>query len=92
MPTLHPRYSKDEFARRGQAIYERDVRPHLQSGESGNFVAIDIESGVYEVDDDDDTATERPLARSPAAQIWLVRVGERATYRIGPRPQPGASQ
>jgi hypothetical protein len=29
MAVLEPRYSKEEFAQRGQAIYERDIRPHL---------------------------------------------------------------
>jgi hypothetical protein len=27
MPVLQPRYSKEEFARRGDEIYERDIRP-----------------------------------------------------------------
>ena len=37
---------------------------------------------MYEVDADDYTATERLLRRNPDAQIWLVRVGHRAAYRI----------
>lgn len=83
MALLEPRYSKEEFARRGQEIYERDVRPHVQPGDEGKFVAIDIETGKYELDSDDYTATERLLARKPDAQIWLSCVGQRATYRIG---------
>jgi hypothetical protein len=83
MTPLQPRYGKEEFASRGQEIYERDVRPHLHPGEEGMFVAIDIETAMYEADRDDYTATERLLARNPDAQIWLVRVGHRTTYRIG---------
>ena len=90
MATLQPRYGKEEFARRGQEIYERDIRPHLQSTDEGKFVAIDIETGAYEADRDDYTATERLLARNPNAQIWLVRAGHRATYRIGGRSLPEA--
>jgi hypothetical protein len=86
MTVLQPRYSQEEFARRGQEIYEREIRPQVESSDEGKFVAIDIETGGYEIDSDDYTATERLLARSPDAQIWLVRVGHRATYRIGPRP------
>jgi len=38
------RHSKEEFARRGDAIYEKKVRPQLKvSGD--RFAAIDIESG-----------------------------------------------
>lgn len=86
MAVLEPRYSKEEFARRGQAIYERDVCPHLEAGDAGKFVAIDIETGAYEMERDDYTATERLLARYPKAQIWLIRVGHRTAYRIGWRP------
>jgi hypothetical protein len=83
---MEPRYSKEDFARRGQVIYERDVRHHINAGDDGKFVAIDIETRAYEIDRDDYTATERLLARCPDAQIWLVRVGHRAAYRIGGRP------
>ena len=81
-----PRYSKAEFARRGQEIYERAIRPRVEAGNEGKFVAIDIETGAYEIDTDDYTATERLLTREPDAQIWLLRVGHRAAYRIGWRP------
>ncbi len=86
MAVLEPRSSKDEFARQGQTLYERDIRPHLTAGDHGKFVAIDIETGAYEIDRDDYTATERLLGHHPNAQIWLLRVGHRTTYRIGGRP------
>jgi hypothetical protein len=53
MSAIQPRYSKEEFARRGDAIYERDVRPAVEAEHAGEFVAIDIESGAYEVDADE---------------------------------------
>jgi hypothetical protein len=85
MATLQPRYGKDEFARRGQEVYERDVRPYLTPDDEGKIVALDIETAAYELDRDDFAATERLLARRPDAQIWLVRVGQPAAYRIGGR-------
>jgi hypothetical protein len=86
MRATTPHYSKEEFARRGQEIYDRDIRPRVEPGNEGKFVAIDIETGTYEIDTDDYTATERLLARKPDAQIWLLRIGYRAAYRIGLRP------
>jgi len=80
---LTPRHSKEEFARRGQDIYEREIRPRLQPADQGKFAAIDIESGEYEIDQDDFIATERLLSRVPDAQMWLERIGEPAAYRIG---------
>lgn len=78
-----PRYSKEEFARRGLEIYDRDIRSQVEADHQGQFVAIDIESRQWEMDADDYTATERLLQQLPDAQIWLVRVGHQATYRIG---------
>ncbi len=86
MAVLEPRYNKEEFAQRGQAVYERDIRSRLEAEHEGKFVAIDIETGAYEMDRYDYTATERLLARHPNAQIWLCRVGQRAAYRLGWRP------
>lgn len=83
MEILEPRYSKEEFARRGREIYERDIQSRIQPDDDGKFIAIDIETGAYEMDDDDYTATERLLARHPHAQIWLACAGQRATYRMG---------
>ena len=83
MSVLRPRYSKEEFARRGQEIYVRDIQPHLAPGDEGKFAAIDIDTGQYELDVDDYMATDRLLHRNIEAQIWLVRVGSPAAYRIG---------
>ena len=86
MAVWEPRYSKEEFAQRRQTIYERDIRPYLGAGDAGTFVALDIETEAYEIDRDDYPATERLLGRYPHAQMWLLRVGQRAVYRLGGRP------
>ena len=85
MPGRQPRYSKEESARRGDAIYQREICPRLEADDQGKFVAIDIETGEYEVDNDEMAASDRLLARIPDAQIWLVRVGSRYVRRFGPR-------
>jgi hypothetical protein len=90
MTSMHPRYGKEEFARRGDAIYERDLRPCVERGNEGKYVAIDIETGAYEIDVDELAASDRLLARVPTAQTWLRRIGSRYARRIGPRPRSGA--
>ena len=84
------RYSKEEFARRGDAIYENNVAPKLKPSDDGKFVAIDIESGSYEVAIDELGACDRLSDRIPTAQIWLVRVGSRAVHRFGGRERRSA--
>ena len=36
MGVRKPRYSKEEFARRGQAIYEQKVRSQVEEGNRGS--------------------------------------------------------
>ena len=83
MPPLIPRYTLEEFSRRGREIYERVIRGSTSDGDAGKFVAIDIESEDFELDRDDFQATERLIARRPGAQIWMMRVGQPTAYRIG---------
>lgn len=84
MAMRQPRYSKEETARRGDEIYERQVRPQVEEGNQGKVVAIDIETGAFEVAEDAMTASDRLLARHPDAQIWFIRIGHRALHRFGP--------
>ena len=88
MGSVKRRYSKEEFARRGDAVYENEVRPRLKADDKGKFAAIDIESGMYEIDADELKAGNRLRARIPEAQIWMVRVGNHSVHRIGGRERP----
>ncbi|MGE0544505.1 MAG: hypothetical protein AB7R89_30460 [Dehalococcoidia bacterium] len=81
-----PRYGMTEFARRGQEIYERAVLPQIEASDQGKFVAIDIETGAFEIDEDDFAATERLRSQHPDPQLWLIRIGQPAAYRFGSRP------
>jgi hypothetical protein len=58
------------------------VRPHLNAKDEGKLAAIDIESGSYEVDEDELVAGDKLRARLPEAQIWMVRVGSRVVRRM----------
>ena len=85
MTALQPRYSKAEFARRGTGIYEQQIRPQVEDGNQGKIVAIDIETGAFEVDEYTLSASQRLLTRYPDAQIWCVRIGHRGVHRFGLR-------
>jgi hypothetical protein len=85
MDSVKRRYSKEEFARRGDAIYDSQVRPRLKPADKGKFAAVDIESGTYELDRDELKTDNKLRARLPEAQIWIVRVGYRSVHRIGGR-------
>jgi len=65
MTVRQPRYSKEEFARRGHEVYESQVRSQIEEGNHGKIVAIDIETGAFEVADDSLTAAKQLLIRFP---------------------------
>jgi hypothetical protein len=82
--TIHqPRYSKEEAARRGDEIYDRDVRSQVEPQRNGEVVAIDLDTGAWEVDPDEITAARRLEANHPDAQVWVVRAGSRYITRFG---------
>lgn len=81
MPTQA--YSPSEVEARGEAIYEQNLRSKIEDGNLGKFVVMDIESGDFEVDQDDLTATRRILSRHPHGMLYGVRIGHRAAYRLG---------
>jgi peptide subunit release factor RF-3 len=85
MTVRQPRYSKEEFARRGDEIYESQVRNQVEADNYGRIVAIDIETGAFEVADNILSATGKLFERLPDAQPWIVRIGHRAVHRFGSR-------
>lgn len=85
MTVRQPRYGKEEFAQRGNALYEAEVRQQVEEGNHGKIVAIDIETGAFEVADDLLAASKRLLIRFPDAQTWFVRIGHPAVDHFGSR-------
>lgn len=88
MPDVTPKYSKEEFARRGEEVFARDVREKVSGEAPQDFVAIDIESGDFSVDADMLEAMRRLRERRPNAQIWTRQVDSPYAFRFGGRAAP----
>ena len=78
-------------ARLGQEAFDRHVKSKLRPEDDGKFVAVDLQSGSYEIDSDDYQATDRLMKRLPGARIWLLRAGQPTTYRIVRLSHEGAA-
>jgi hypothetical protein len=85
MAVRQPRYSKEVFAQRGNEIYESQVRSQVEADNYGKIVAIDIETGAFEVADDLLAASKKLLARLSDSQTWFVRIGHPAVDHFGAR-------
>jgi hypothetical protein len=81
--TKGPRYGKEEFARRGEAIFEAKIRAKVERLNPRHFLTIDIETGDYEVDANEMAACARLRSRVADAQIWLRKVGSKSARRFG---------
>ena len=81
--TVQPKFSKEEHARLGTEIYEQRIRHQVEADHQGGIVAIDIETGDFEIAPKLLDAAQSLRVRHPAAQIWAVRVGHRAVHRFG---------
>jgi hypothetical protein len=80
----HPRYTGDEIGQIGHEVYEKRLRPKVETEENiGKIISIDIETGDYEVADDLLVAANRLLAKHPDAAIWNERIGYNAVYAVG---------
>ena len=85
MAVRQRRYSKEEISKRGQALYESQIKQQVEADNYGKIVAIDIETGAYAIADTVLLATNQLFERYPTAQPWLIRIGHRAVYHFGAR-------
>lgn len=76
----HRDYGPGEITALGESIYKEQIQDRIGSVEKGTFVVIDVETGDYEIDARDASATRRLLKRRPNAVTYGVRVGHRAAY------------
>ena len=74
--------TSDAIVTRGEEIYQQ-YRAELKSQYKGQFFVVDIETGNYEIADEDIIATERLLAKNPEAMTYGLRIGFGAAYRLG---------
>lgn len=78
-----PRRARDEIARLGKEIYQRDIQRQVETDHLGQVVAIDVDSGDYALGANAIAASESLRNHRPNAQVWLMRVGHRTLYHFG---------
>ena len=79
-----PTRPREEIARLGKEIYERDIRPQVEADHVGDVISIDVDSGTWARGEGVLEAVDRLRARSPETlNVWSERVGHRAVASIG---------
>ena len=70
------------LAERGQQLYDQQIRPQVEDQHRGEFLVLHVESGDYEIAEDEMTAFQRAKAKHSDAQFYLLRIGYPAAYRL----------
>lgn len=79
-----PNLDREEIAQRGRKIYQQQLRASIETPENiGKIIAIDLNTGEYEIDKDILAACDRLRAKQPNAITWAERIGYDAVYAIG---------
>jgi len=80
----HSDFSSEEIAHRGKDLYQHRLRTQVETADNiGKIIAIDLNTGDYEIDKDLLAAYDRLKAKQPNTVTWIKRVGYDAVYAIG---------
>ena len=74
---------RSETATRAHAIYDEKIRAQVEATHHGDFVAIDVDSGDWEVDKVLLKANKRLRERRPQTRTFFMRVGHLAAVSLG---------
>jgi hypothetical protein len=80
----------DDVVRRGQEIYDRQIRALVEPDNVGRFIAIDINSGDYAVGPDYLPLCDTLENKHPDANCCILRIGHPAAVRLGGMLRPAA--
>jgi hypothetical protein len=67
--------SHRELVRRGQEYYDRALRGRLEPEHAGEYLVMDVETGAYELDEDECAAIRRAREKKPHTIFYILRVG-----------------
>lgn len=68
--------SPDEIIKRGEEIYEKNLKNKLEPQMAGKFVVIEVESGESYVENTKEEALDRAKKDFPYKVFFVRRIGE----------------
>lgn len=76
--------ARQDTARLGNEVYERDIRSQVEAEHYGEIVAIDVAGGEWAIGKSLGAAVQLLRVQHPDAHdVWSVRVGQRLLYSFG---------
>jgi hypothetical protein len=81
--SLKIQYAPGEIVTLGKALYESHIRQQIEDDNTGKYLAINIETGEWELGVDHAETVLRAHAKFPTAGIYGMRIGYRAAEALG---------
>ena len=78
-------YSREEVGRLGEELYHRVLRNKVMPQDKGKFLLLDIETGDYEVDEEDLQAERKLRLRRPEGVLNGMRIRYASAYSLSGR-------
>ena len=78
----YPRYTSDEISSRGQMLYDQQIQARVDADNKGKFLILDIETGDYEMDENEWVALQRAKTKHPDAAFYIVRIGYPTAHKL----------
>ena len=78
------KHERSEFGARAHAIYDAELRHRLEPHEHGRYLALEVETGDYEIADSFGGANEKLRKRHPLpVKFFVFRIGYPAAVKMG---------
>ncbi len=88
---VHTRSPKDETFEKAKQLYENVIKHELSDDQLGMYLAIDVNSGDYEIGEKSIDIPRTLRARRPNARIFAMLHGSYSVGSIGyAPPTPGS--
>jgi len=75
--------TKEQLCSLGSKLYQDRIKDLVEPQEKGKYIAIDLDSGDYELANDLLTASRMLKKRRPHSVRFGARVGYPAAFRVG---------
>ena len=80
------KYQRSQFGIRAHAIYDAELRRKLEPEQNGRYLALEVETGDYEIADRFRDANAKLRERHPLPTLFFTfRIGYPAALKLGGR-------
>lgn len=84
LPTINP----NEIARKGEEIYEKNLKDKIEKDYYGKFVAIEVETGKYFLGETLDEASNKAKKKYPDKINYIKKIGFPAVFTMSHHFKP----